>query len=54
MANNVAQGRYSFSKEEQNFIYSVISQISQGDKYFKEYEVCISQLEKLGLAKKTF
>lgn len=54
MSNNVAQGRYSFSKEEQNFIYSVISQISQDDKDFKEYEVCISQLERLGLAQKKY
>ena len=52
MSNNVAQGRYSFSKEEQNFIYSVISQISKNDEDFKEYEVSISQLEELAMSKK--
>ena len=52
MSNKIVKGRYSFTKEEQNFIYHVISQISKEDKDFYEYEVCISHLEKLDLRKK--
>jgi plasmid replication initiation protein len=52
LSNKIVSGRYSFTKEEQNFIYHVISQISKNDIDFKEYEVCISSLSKLDLIKK--
>lgn len=39
MSNKIARGRYSFTKEEQNFIYSVISQISTEDEDFKVYKI---------------
>jgi plasmid replication initiation protein len=52
LSNKIVKGRYSFSKEEQNFIYHVISQISNEDKDFLEYEVCISTLSRLDFTKK--
>lgn len=51
-SNKIVKGRYSFTKEEQNFIYAVISQISKDDIDFKEYKICVSELSKLNLTVK--
>jgi len=47
LSNKIVKGRYSFTKEEQNFIYNVISQISKDDGDFKEYKVSFRDIESL-------
>jgi plasmid replication initiation protein len=39
LSNKIVKGRYSFTKEEQSFIYSVISQISKSDDDFHVYRI---------------
>ena len=47
MSNKIARGKYSFSKEEQDFIYSVISLISQNDEDFKVYKIDFNKQSEL-------
>ncbi|WP_162902525.1 replication initiation protein, partial [Facilibium subflavum] len=54
MSNKIVKGRYSFTREEQNFIYNVISQISQEDKDFKIYKVFFKDVQGLEKATKHY
>ena len=54
MSNRIAKGRYKFTKEEQGFVYSVISQISTEDKEFKIYRVYFNDLSELQTVTKNY
>ena len=54
MSNKIAKGRYKFTKEEQGFVYSVISQISTEDKEFKTYRVYFNDLSDLQTVTKNY
>ena len=54
ISNQLVKGRYKLTKEEQNFIYLMISQINQEDNKFKEYRIHISDLENSELTKKNY
>ena len=45
LSNKLVQGRYQLTKEEQNFIYLMVSQINKDDVKFTEYQIHISDLE---------
>jgi plasmid replication initiation protein len=52
LSNKLVQGRYQLTKEEQNFIYLVVSQINKEDVKFTEYQIHISDLESAELVQK--
>ncbi|WP_150467992.1 replication initiation protein [Francisella sp. SYW-9] len=52
--NKLIKGRYSLSKEEQNFIYLMVSQINKEDTDFFEYNIHISELENRELTQKNY
>ncbi|MFT6843156.1 MAG: plasmid replication initiation protein [Psychroserpens sp.] len=54
VSNQLVKGRYKLTKEEQNFIYLVISQLNQDDKKFTEYQIHIKDLETAELTKKNY
>ena len=54
LSNQLVKGRYVLSKEEQNFIYLMISQINKDDKEFTEYQIHIKDLENTELTKKNY
>ncbi|OIN84948.1 replication initiation protein [Francisella sp. TX07-6608] len=55
MSNLMAtKGRYLLTKEEQNLIYLMISQINKNDKEFTEYQIHISDLENAELTQKQY
>jgi plasmid replication initiation protein len=54
LSNQLVKGRYTLSKEEQNFIYLMISQIEKDDKEFTEYQIHIRDLENAELTKKNY
>jgi plasmid replication initiation protein len=54
LANQLVKGRYVLSKEEQNFIYLVVSQISKQDTEFTTYKIHISDLENAELTQKKY
>jgi plasmid replication initiation protein len=54
LSNQLVKGRYVLSKEEQNFIYLMISQINKDDKEFTEYQIHIKDLENAELTKKNY
>tara|TARA_B110000967_G_C18889925_1_gene566594 strand:+ start:474 stop:1478 length:1005 start_codon:yes stop_codon:yes gene_type:complete len=54
MSNSIAKGRYKFTKEEQGFVYSVISQISAKDEEFKTYRVYFNDLRELQTVTKNY
>lgn len=54
LANQLVKGRYQLSKEEQNFIYLMISQIEKDDTEFKEYQIHIKDLENAELTQKQY
>ena len=47
MNNQLIQSRYKLTKEEQNFIYKVVSQISKDDEDFKTYKIFFTEIEGL-------
>ena len=53
-SNKLVRGRYKLTKEEQNFIYLMISQIDKDDKDFFEYKIHISDLESRELTQKNY
>ncbi|MEY8715526.1 replication initiation protein [Francisella philomiragia] len=54
LSNQLVKGRYQLSKEEQNFIYLMISQIEKDDTEFKEYQIHIKDLENAELTQKQY
>jgi plasmid replication initiation protein len=54
VANQLVKGRYTLTKEEQNFIYLMISQINKNDTKFTEYQIHIKELESVELTKKNY
>lgn len=54
LSNQLVKGRYQLSKEEQNFIYLMISQIEKDDTEFKEYQIHIKDLENAELTQKKY
>lgn len=54
LSNKIVKGKYKLTKEEQNFIYLLISQISKDDVDFNEYKIHISDLEDRQLTKKNY
>tara|TARA_B110000091_G_scaffold209291_1_gene250248 strand:+ start:359 stop:1345 length:987 start_codon:yes stop_codon:yes gene_type:complete len=54
VSNQLVKGRYKLTKEEQNFIYLMISQISKDDKKFTEYQIHIKDLECAELTQKKY
>ncbi|MEY8768772.1 replication initiation protein [Francisella philomiragia] len=54
LSNKIVKGRYSFTKEEQNFIYNVISQISKDDEDFKVYKIDYKELVSLEKTSKNY
>ncbi|KFJ43050.1 replication initiation protein [Francisella philomiragia] len=46
MSNSLVAGKYHLTKEEQNLIFLVASQINSSDEDFKKYRVSITDLEK--------
>lgn len=54
VSNQLVKGRYNLTKEEQNFIYLMISQINQDDKKFTEYQIHIKELENAELTSKNY
>ena len=53
-SNKLVRGRYKLTKEEQNFIYLMITQINKEDKDFYEYKIHISDLESKELTQKNY
>ena len=53
-SNKFIRGRHKLSKEEQNFIYLIISQINKDDTKFTEYQIHISKLENLEQSQKKY
>ena len=54
LANQLVKGRYQLTKEEQNFIYLMISQINKDDTEFTEYQIHIKDLESIELTQKKY
>jgi plasmid replication initiation protein len=54
VANQLVKGRYTLTKEEQNFIYLMISQINKDDTEFTEYQIHIKDLESAELTQKKY
>jgi len=54
VSNQLVKGRYKLTKEEQNFIYLVISQINKNDTKFTEYQIHIKDLECGELTQKNY
>ena len=54
VANQLVKGRYQLTKEEQNFIYLMISQINKDDTEFTEYQIHIKDLESTELSNKNY
>ena len=54
VANQLVKGRYQLTKEEQNFIYLMISQINKDDTKFTEYQIHIKDLESSELSNKNY
>ena len=54
LSNKLVKGRYTLSKEEQNFIYLMISQIKTEDKDFYNYKIHIKDLESRELTQKNY
>ena len=54
VSNKIVKGRYSFTKEEQKFIYNVISQISKDDEDFKVYKIDYKKLVSLEKTSKNY
>jgi len=54
VSNQLVKGRYKLTREEQNFIYLMISQINQSDKKFTEYQIHIKDLEHAELINKNY
>jgi plasmid replication initiation protein len=54
LANQLVKGRYQLTKEEQNFIYLIVSQINKEDTKFKEYKIHIKELENAELTQKQY
>jgi plasmid replication initiation protein len=54
VSNQLVKGRYKLTKEEQNFIYLMISQINKDDTHFKEYQIHIKDLESAELTQKQY
>jgi plasmid replication initiation protein len=54
LANQLVKGRYTLTKEEQNFIYLMISQINKDDSEFREYQIHIKDLESAELTQKKY
>ncbi|MBK2044851.1 replication initiation protein [Allofrancisella guangzhouensis] len=52
--NKLIKGRYNLSREEQNFIYLMVSQINKDDTDFFEYKIHISELESRELTQKNY
>lgn len=46
MSNSLVAGKYHLTKEEQNLIFLVASQIDKTDENFKKYRVSVADLEK--------
>lgn len=54
VSNQLVKGRYKLTREEQNFIYLMISQINKDDKKFTEYQIHIKDLANNGLTNKNY
>jgi len=54
LANQLVKGRYQLTKEEQNFIYLMVSQINKDDTKFTEYQIHIKELENAELTQKQY
>ena len=54
VSNKLVKGRYKLTKEEQNFIYLMISQIKKEDKDFYNYQIHIKDLENKKLTQKNY
>jgi plasmid replication initiation protein len=54
VSNKLVKGRYKLTKEEQNFIYLMISQIKKEDKDFYNYQIHIKDLENNELTQKNY
>jgi len=54
LANQLVKGRYQLTKEEQNFIYLMVSQINKEDTKFTEYKIHIKELENTELTQKQY
>ena len=54
LANQLVTGRYQLTKEEQNFIYLMVSQINKDDTKFTEYQIHIKELENAELTQKQY
>ena len=46
ISNSLVAGKYHLTKEEQNLIFLVASQIDKTDENFKKYRVSVADLEK--------
>jgi len=53
-SNKLVKGRYKLTKEEQNFIYLMVSQIKKEDTDFYGYKIHISELENRELTQKNY
>lgn len=47
MSNKIVKGRYSFTKEEQNFIYTLVSKIHKDDDEFLIYKIDFNEQSEL-------
>ena len=54
VSNQLVKGRYKLTREEQNFIYLMISQINKDDKKFTEYQIHIKDLASDELTNKNY
>jgi len=54
VSNKLIKGRYQLTRDEQNFIYLLISQINQDDNKFTEYQIHIKDLEGEELTQKNY
>tara|TARA_B110000091_G_C13749377_1_gene446959 strand:+ start:388 stop:1383 length:996 start_codon:yes stop_codon:yes gene_type:complete len=54
VSNQLVKGRYKLTREEQNFIYMMISQINKDDKKFTEYQIHINDLANDELTNKNY
>jgi len=46
VSNSLVAGRYHLTKEEQNLVYLLISQIDKNDEDFKDYKIMLKDLDK--------
>lgn len=53
-SNKLVKGRYKLTKEEQNFIYLMVSQIKKEDTDFFDYKIHIHELENRELTQKNY